>query len=272
MTTRDNAKPQLLIDFCDFCRGINKADNHMLQFLAKRYDVLLSTHPDLVFCADYGQHHKLYSCKKVFWTSESVRPDFRLYDYAMTTFHIDDPRHIRLPYYVVAAGFDPAPLLMENRLPLGDELARREFCSFVISNANPKRTRKRLDFFKLLSTYKQVASGGTALNNIGKPIGRQPNAKIDFLKQYKFNLCFENRSFEGYITEKIWDAFKARSVPIYWGDPRVAEEFNPKSFLSLHDYPSEQAFLERIKELDNNDEAYLAMLRESPFHNDTPNK
>ncbi|QTL97700.1 hypothetical protein GM661_06720 [Iocasia frigidifontis] len=52
--------------------------------------------------------------------------------------------------------------------------------------------------------------------------------KIKTYKKYKFALSFENmRNINGYITEKIFDCFKARVVPIYWGANNI-EEFIPK--------------------------------------------
>jgi alpha(1,3/1,4) fucosyltransferase len=50
------------------------------------------------------------------------------------------------------------------------------------------------------------------------PIAR----KLDVLKQYKFCICYENiKNVPGYITEKIFDCFRAGCVPIYWGAPNV---------------------------------------------------
>jgi hypothetical protein len=41
--------------------------------------------------------------------------------------------------------------------------------------------------------------------------------KIEVLSNYKFNICFENMcNIPWNITEKIWDSFKARSIPIYF--------------------------------------------------------
>jgi glutaredoxin 2 len=47
----------------------------------------------------------------------------------------------------------------------------------------------------------------------------------------------------------------------------VNKDFNTKSFINYHDYKDEDAFIKRIIELDNNDAAYLSMLKE-PWYND----
>jgi hypothetical protein len=76
----------------------------------------------------------------------------------------------------------------------------------------------------------------------------------------------------GYTTEKIMDAMMVRSVPIYWGNPKIAEEFNPRSFLNYHDFPSEEALVEKIIELDRDDAKYMEYLRQPYFHNNQPNQ
>lgn len=47
------------------------------------------------------------------------------------------------------------------------------------------------------------------------------------LKKYSFVLAFENSDFPGYITEKIIDAFKSGSVPLYWGGGELLQDIIP---------------------------------------------
>src|SRR5437879_9856632 len=65
---------------------------------------------------------------------------------------------------------------------------------------------------------------------------------------------------------------RARCVPIYWGNPRVHEEFNPRSFLNYFDFPNQDALVERILELDRDDAKFLEALRQPYFHGDQPNE
>ena len=41
---------------------------------------------------------------------------------------------------------------------------------------------------------------------------------------------------------------------------RYHQDFNSKAFLCRNDYGSDEEFIEKIKELDNDDDAYLSML------------
>jgi len=43
--------------------------------------------------------------------------------------------------------------------------------------------------------------------------------KLDYLRLFKFTVAFENSRRIGYLTEKLYDALRADTVPIYWGDP-----------------------------------------------------
>ena len=112
--------------------------------------------------------------------------------------------------------------------------------------------------FYCLSKYKKVNSGGKFLNNVGGPIAD----KITFESKHKFSICFDNCSYPGYTTEKIIEAFAARTIPIYWGDPKVSSYFNDKAFINVMDYDSIDKVVERIVEVDNDDSLYISMLRE----------
>jgi len=259
------------IDFCDFWPGFPKTNNFFYHLLRERFEVEICDSPDFLIFGDPGQHvHRVHNCVKIYFCMESFAPDFRLYDYAFTCHYLDDPRHLRLPYYVL--GHDAKGLIQHGEDPAEILAAKSKFCSFVVSNAKRKKTHKRVEFFHRLSRYKKVDSGGAALNNIGRRLSTGPYYKLQFIRPYKFNIAFENGSTPGYTTEKIVDAMEARCVPIYWGNPRIAEEFNPGSFLNYFDFPSEEALIEKIIELDQDDAKYMEYLRQPYFHNNEPNE
>lgn len=41
--------------------------------------------------------------------------------------------------------------------------------------------------------------------------------KMDYLKQFCFNICPENSNAAGYVTEKIFQAISSGCIPVYWG-------------------------------------------------------
>jgi hypothetical protein len=58
----------------------------------------------------------------------------------------------------------------------------------------------------------------------------------------------------------------ANSIPIYWGSPRVSEEFNVKSFINANDLSDEHVF-EKITNVYTDFDLYVSMLKEPWFVN-----
>ena len=116
----------------------------------------------------------------------------------------------------------------------------------------------RNELFKKLCSYKKIDSGGKYMNNIGSPV----KDKLEFQKQYKFSIAFENSRDNGYTTEKLIDAFASGGIPIYYGDPLVGKIFNKKAFIDLNDFKTINEAIEYIKKIDNDDKLYLEYIKE----------
>ena len=126
--------------------------------------------------------------------------------------------------------------------------------------------------------YRQVDCPGKVLNN--QPpfdsnahrycAGRAADQKTDYLKQYKFTIAFENESALNYVTEKIFHAFVAGSIPIYWGNPNVANLFNPRSFINCHDFDSFEKVIDLVKAVDQDDELLASYQKAPPILADSP--
>jgi len=260
---------KIKVKFVDFWASFNPENNYFTKALKGKMEVEISDEPDILFFSYFGTSHLQYRCHKIQFLGENVAPDFRIADYAISFDYLQQPNHLRLPLYVLL--FDENNNLSNFLLPKTattiDELLKEKtgFCSFVVSS---KDTKSRIDFFHHLSAYKKVDSGGSVLNNVG---GRVPD-KLAFIRKYKFNIAFENATYPGYVTEKLVEAKDANTVPVYWGNPRIAEEMNPKSFINYHDYNSTKALLNRVIEVDNDEALYKEYLREPLFYNNQPNE
>ena len=159
---------------------------------------------------------------------------------------------------------------LSGKFPVAMEEYRKypkhRFCNFIYTNSVELRNR----FCELLSKYKPIDCLGSVMNNTDElkimerkmMVGRKSKYRIkkEIQKKYKFSIAFENRSFPGYITEKIWDAFISGTIPIYWGCPEVSNFFNPASFVNCHDYASFSDVVERVKEIDNDPELYKSYI------------
>ncbi len=257
------------LGFVDF--GMNP--DWVIGLLNKRFDVIRDdSNPQILIFGDenFGTKNEQYDSSrvfKVFFTGENRR--FWNYKcHAGITFdHIDEPIHYRMPLYihelfsmVEEQGFSEQP-------PFPVE--KTDFASFVVSNG---RSERRNQLFNLINSYKKVDSAGPHMNNIGHIIDRSTRSKIDFLKTRKFHLAFENSSYPGYITEKILHAFYARTVPIYWGSTTLEMDFNSDAVINWHDYRDDEKFLERVIEVDSDDDLYYHMINQPMFRNNKPNK
>ena len=223
------------------------------------YEVEMSDDPDFVFCSeDHNADFLNYNCARIFVTGEYIVPDFNCVDYAAGFDFIDfEDRYLRLPLYCLYG--EDYELALDKHVDYKG-FANKKFCNFIYSNGY-NAMKERDDFYNLLSEYKRVDSGGRHLNNIGGPV----KDKRAFQSNYKFSIAFENASAKGYTTEKILQAFSAGTIPIYYGNPRVSEDFNTKAFINCHDYNSFEEVVERVKEVDNSPELYEAMMREPVF-------
>ena len=264
------AKRKVRIDFCDFLPNFSKTNNFFYKLLSERFEVELCDQPDFLIYCCYGHEHRLHSGVRILFSGESNMPDYRECDYSLACVKLDDARHLQFPLYNIFG--EPEEIIKQNDDPEKIMAAKQKFCAFIISGYNRRKNHNRVAFFEKLSKYKRVDSGGKKFNNIGGPIPGGPRDKINFLRPYKFNIAFENRLLAGYTTEKIFEPMVARCMPIYWGNPLIKEEFNPKSFLNYADFPSEEALIEKIIELDKDDSKYLEYLRQPYFYDDQPNQ
>ncbi|MBY0380180.1 MAG: hypothetical protein K2P99_07265 [Burkholderiales bacterium] len=74
--------------------------------------------------------------------------------------------------------------------------------------------------------------------------------KVDKLKEYKFCICYENaRDMPGYITEKIFHAFFAGCVPIYWGANNITDFIPSNCFIDKKQFRSYNELYHYIKEM-----------------------
>jgi len=255
-------RPVVRIAFAGFWDDFDPRDNFFTRLLASHYQLVQTSEPDFVIHAAIGKRRKdyrRYDCVSIFYTGENRPPDWATTDWAFTFEHTNHPRHFRLPHWAFYADvaalvkppdYDPAAVLDR----------KRKFCAFVVSNP---LCRTRNDFFRRLSRYKPVDSGGKVLNTLGHRVGD----KFAFLADYKFTIAFENESHPGYTTEKIVEPMLVDSIPIYWGDPLVGRDFDTRSFLSAHDSPSLEDLVERVVAVDRDPGLHRTLL-ERPWYRD----
>lgn len=260
-----SARKPLTVAFIDHYHGLHE---QMLEALAFHYDVREDTAaPDVVFCGEDRSHQdRDYPDALKIWVQHENRyPDFGRYHYVIGYRYIDHPRWFRSPLY-------PRTCFARDLVRDADFVERTvrqktRFCTLVASYANPVRVARRIRLCDLLDAYKPLDYGGRWRNNVGGPV----KDKLAFYEPYKFAVAIDNGCMSGYTTEKIADAFMKGCIPIFLGNPDVAREFNPKSFINAHECRTLEEVVERVIEVDRSEALYRQMLAEPCFHDNRPN-
>lgn len=98
----------------------------------------------------------------------------------------------------------------------------------------------------------------------GRKIRPTTLSKKDLLANYSFNLCPENRVGEGYITEKIPEAFLCGCIPITYCHPSdLVRDFNPAAVINLYGASKRQS-ISLLREVSTNYKLFKA-LRSEPL-------
>lgn len=250
--------------------------------LGQRFDIVRDDdNPEYLIYGEgvYGQSHLRFgpNVTKIFYTGENVRPPAG--QFAMTFDHVNSHCHYRLPLYVidmwgaVSEGWtDDYYQLIGFERDYEFEYDTRGFCSFVVSNPNQQMRNKA---FQYIDDYKRVSSAGPHLNNTGYILPRNAlSHKLMFLDRNRFNICFENGSYPGYVTEKLFNALQVKTMPIYWGSATVGRDFNTKAFINASDHGNFNKLVDYIRHLDSpaGKKEYLDIIEQPAFKNDVPNE
>jgi hypothetical protein len=247
-----------------------------MPYILDEFNFVESTSPDFYIFANVREADLYNNCVKIYFPGENKDIDMRVCHWAFGERYeeeVNNPHYMRLPNYArLGAGTD---LIKQKYQPQKILNSKTKFCAFVYKNSG---VEFRNEFFRALSKYKRVDSPGEALNNMPSidPPGTRAefytsyNTKINFLKAYKFTIAFANACLPGNTSEKIYHAMLANSIPIYWGNPLVHRDFNSKSFINVHEYPSPKDALKRVIEVDRDDNLYLKYLSEPWYHHNIP--
>lgn len=119
----------------------------------------------------------------------------------------------------------------------------------------------RVDLANELARHIKIDSYGRYRNNrsvTGPDLGSK--TKIETIARHKFCFVMENSIEADYVTEKIYDAFLAGTVPIYLGAPNVDKFVPENSYIDASAFASASdlaAYLQHLIETPQEYEAYF---------------
>ncbi len=260
-------KRKVRLGFVDFWEGYKPEEHYIYIALSQKYDIEIdNVNPEFLFFSCFGYKHLRYrNIIKIFYTGENTYPNYNHCDYSLS--FLRESMGGRNLYFPTATRYD-----YQSPPEVTEELAHRRFCNFIYSQANMgSGAVYRKEVCQALMKYRKVDCPGKVLHNMDAPelSGRIAHdwhqSKINFLSKYKFTMAFENSDRNGYMTEKMLDPLIAGSVPIYWGSEGDVSPFNKDCMICAYDYPDVESLLDRIQEVDQNDELYLSLCRANPL-------
>lgn len=261
---------KLKVSFSDFWGGYDPENNFwtlMFNKLKIPFEVV-DDNSDLLISSCFGANwYNKKSKKKLYWTGENwFRMDDRIqqlggnriidfFDQVYSFDYNTHENHYRLPLYLIdciesgLTDFNDS-LRRKTKDDLHKEFLNKKFCTFIQGNGN---CQFRNDYFFNLNEIEKVDSFGPLFNNTGQTLNRE--GKIETTKSYKFSLAFENSEYDGYISEKIIDAFKSDVIPLYWGGSKSSDEFNGRAFIDVNILGQKDS-IELVRQLNNEFDLY----------------
>eukprot|EP01040_Poterioochromonas_malhamensis_P001006 gene1006-1067_t len=165
--------------------------------------------------------------------------------------------------------YESAILWEEGLLPLQNFSSLIKGGAYVASDCHKKdgaNSHRDLIASQLREFGVRIDGLGKCLHTKNIPEGvslpktkdRNLQIKRQAINRYAFTLAFENSIEDGYVTEKVFDALMAGTVPIYLGDSAHLKTLlpNSKAVIFVDDFSSLQELSVYIKSLLHNETAY----------------
>jgi hypothetical protein len=122
--------------------------------------------------------------------------------------------------------------------------------------ARHDRGGQRTIIYNELSKYGKIKSPGTFKNN-EKPIGSKQYDKINYISRGIYNICPENSVYEGYFTEKIFQAFEGGTIPLYWATDFPEINIINKNKYCFCNINNKESLEKSIRNVCNNPNQYI---------------
>ena len=208
--------------------------------------------------------------KKVFYTGEDVEhpgTQLALYygdycldhtDLSLGFGQVQHARYLRFPYWILTtfSPEDDAAAIRERIRQINESHFEKSRECVLINKHDPAGTRELV--YNGVKDILDVKLAGQWRNNTRELWDDFGNDKEAYLRTFKFNICAENNNTKDYVTEKIFDAFIADCIPLYYGalnDPEPGL-INREAVIFWNKEGNNAENREKIRELKNNESFY----------------
>lgn len=233
-------------------------DKYLSMFIKKNFNrdiihVNYNDNPDILIASVNGNINIIDKIKakcKIFYYGENLNryPPYNNIDLLKSKFDIiagfkytnKKEKIFRFPLWLIYFPFynfqneDNIINYIENKY---SENIKKNKTMFGTLISRHDRGGQRKKIFNELSNYGNIYCAGN-FNNNTKKIGQLQQDKINYISNSIYNICPENSIYEGYVTEKIFQAIEAGTIPLYWGHDLPEKEIlnqNKYCFCNIDD-------------------------------------
>lgn len=213
-----------------------------------------------------SMYHK--RSKKIFFTGENVHKKanqhilyndlcLKYVDLSLGFDYITKDNYIRFPLwilYIVPYNSDEK-IIREIITSINNARSKKLFQCALIASHDLWNTRTKI--YNELKNIVEIKCPGKWNHNTDDLWHKYDNDKLQYLRNFKFNICPENTNTYGYVTEKLFDAMRCGCIPIYYGSDNRPEPglINPNSMI-LWDNTDTEATINKIRILCHEKNAY----------------
>lgn len=178
--------------------------------------------------------------------------------------YLDAPNYLRFPYWIVAlfSNTYTAQAIKQKVDTINTALTdKTNFCALI---CRKDETGIRTQIYQSIDNIDSISCAGNFKHNDDRLWREFHQNKNAYLQSFKFNICPENSNRKGYVTEKLFEAFQAGAIPIYWGSNNQPEPglINPQSILFWDPQNDNAELLETVRRLHQSPELYHKFQRQ----------
>jgi len=244
---------------------------------------------DVLFSSVYGIKQPDCGKVKIFYNGESkqryafysnVERILRDYDYYIGFDVPTNERMFRLPYWMTMFDFRESSIfskIMKGDFKINLNDKTKDCTMIATTDFNLLRSSV---VARLFESGVKVHCPSKICKNTSMPVGREGErgvhffyGKLNYLRSFKVELCFENTNEYGYVTEKLFGALMTGCIPVYWGssfDGLIENELiNMERVIILKkDLSNLEDVIEKVKRLVNDEQYYNEFFNKPIFKKD----
>ena len=251
-------------------------DNYFTKFIEKNIGpvkkVNPTENPDILIASCMGNINRVQNIKakcKLFYYGENLNRyppynnDKLLYDTfdLIIGFKQTDlsKKQIRFPLWLMYYPYytynenDNILTYIQNKYNENTKKQKNIFGSVI---ARHDRGGQRTIICNELSKFGDIKAPGTYRKNTQR-IGPTHHDKIQYISNGYYNICPENSQYEGYFTEKIFQAFEGGTIPLYWAVDLPEPEIINKNKYCFCDINNKELLEKSINDVVSNKDKYI---------------